>query len=301
MYDRSMCVILSVDHIYKMNLCQMWRAHKKRAPPAPSRAGGALGRGLPLRLMAVDGRTTLIEFQEKPKEPKSNLPPWDLPSSPGRSPPEVLGQATRPTPPLFFSNGLGKTFIPNMLNAGERMVAYRFDELLEDVGTLESLWDAKHGYDSPGRPGPFAARTRLAHLRRCPPSPPPSFGKSAPGWTQRGHQGCEISGKVMQQPHSRGAGWRGRGGPVLRCLIARRHRQTGACGALAILARTAGGPGPAWAARRRAATRMPGALPSGNGTISEPRRSRSPQNDGNRDHKEVATPNERLAWDHLLL
>ena len=79
-------------------------------------------------IMNVDGEDTITEFEEKPKQPRSNL------ASMG-----IYVFSWRKLRAYLIA---GKNIIPAMLNAGEKMSAYRFEGYWKDVGTLDSLWDA---------------------------------------------------------------------------------------------------------------------------------------------------------------
>ena len=101
------------------------------------------------------------------------------------------------------SNDFGKNIIPNMLNAGEKMVAYRFDGYWKDVGTLESLWDAN--MDMLSRGDLDLLEDSWPIYARLPAEPPAFIGKSALVDHSVVTQGCEISGKVMNSVLSHGA------------------------------------------------------------------------------------------------
>lgn len=140
MYDPEYVVVLSGDHIYKMDYADMIAAHKKAGAACtiavmevPWSEASRFG------IMSVDGEDNITEFAEKPKQPKSNLASMGIYVFTWSKMREYLiADENDPA----SENDFGKNIIPSMLNAGERMVAYRFAGYWKDVGTLDSLWDA---------------------------------------------------------------------------------------------------------------------------------------------------------------
>ncbi len=140
MYDPDYVVILSGDHIYKMDYAKMVEAHKKAGAACtisvmevPWADASRFG------IMSVDGNMNITEFAEKPKEPKSNLASMGIYVFSWQALRKYL---TEDEQDPNSENDFGKNIIPNMLKAGEKMLAYRFEGYWKDVGTLESLWDA---------------------------------------------------------------------------------------------------------------------------------------------------------------
>ncbi|MBR0311594.1 MAG: glucose-1-phosphate adenylyltransferase [Oscillospiraceae bacterium] len=140
MYDPEYVVVLSGDHIYKMDYAEMLQAHKKAGAACtiavmevPWSEASRFG------IMSVDGEDNITEFAEKPKEPKSNLASMGIYVFTWSKLRECL--ITDENTP-GSENDFGKNIIPMMLGAGEKMIAYRFAGYWKDVGTLDSLWDA---------------------------------------------------------------------------------------------------------------------------------------------------------------
>ena len=140
MYDPEYVVILSGDHIYKMDYAGMVDAHKEAGAvctisvmEVPWEEASRFG------IMSVDADMNITEFAEKPKEPKSNLASMGIYVFTWKKLRQYL---TEDEADAASENDFGKNIIPKMLNAGERMLAYRFDGYWKDVGTLESLWNA---------------------------------------------------------------------------------------------------------------------------------------------------------------
>jgi len=140
LYDPDYVLILSGDHIYKMDYSEMLRQHKERGAACtisvlevPMEEASRFG------IMAVDDKDDIIEFQEKPKQPKSNLASMGIYIFTWSKLKQYLlaDEADENS-----SNDFGKNIIPAMLNAGEIMTAYRFKGYWKDVGTISSLWDA---------------------------------------------------------------------------------------------------------------------------------------------------------------
>ena len=201
MYDPEYVVILSGDHIYKMNYAKMVEAHKKAGAACtisvlevPWAEASRFG------IMAVDGEDNIVEFQEKPKEPKSNLASMGIYVFTWKKLREYL--VSDEADPAS-SNDFGKNIIPNMLNAGEKMVAYRFDGYWKDVGTLESLWDAN--MDMLSRGDLDLLEDSWPIYARLPSQPPAYIGKSSLVEHSVVTQGCEITGTVKNSVLSPGA------------------------------------------------------------------------------------------------
>lgn len=200
MYDPDYVVILSGDHIYKMNYWKMVEAHKKAGAACtisvlevPWDEASRFG------IMAVDGEDNIVEFQEKPKQPKSNLASMGIYVFSWKKLREYLINDEKDP---NSSNDFGKNIIPNMLNAGEKMIAYRFDGYWKDVGTLESLWDAN--MDMLSRGDLDLLETSWPIYARLPAEPPAFIGKGALVEHSVVTQGCEVDGTVKNSVLSHG-------------------------------------------------------------------------------------------------
>ncbi|MGL4109945.1 glucose-1-phosphate adenylyltransferase [Clostridium sp. LP20] len=139
-YDPEYVLILSGDHIYKMDYDKMIKFHKQKEADAtiavievPMNEASRFG------IMNTREDLSIYEFEEKPEEPKSNLASMGIYIFNWKTLKKYLkeddGDKTS-------SNDFGKNIIPNMLNSGKRMVAYPFKGYWKDVGTIESLWEA---------------------------------------------------------------------------------------------------------------------------------------------------------------
>ena len=140
MYDPEYVVILSGDHIYKMDYSKMVARHKEANAACTISVMEVPWAEAPrFGIMSVNDDDMITEFAEKPKEPKSNLASMGIYVFSWKALRQYL---TEDEADPGSENDFGKNIIPNMLNNQERMAAYRFDGYWKDVGTLESLWDA---------------------------------------------------------------------------------------------------------------------------------------------------------------
>ena len=201
MYDPEYVVILSGDHIYKMNYDKMLEAHKSaNAACTISVLEVPWDEAPRFGIMAVDGEDNIVEFQEKPKQPKSNLASMGIYIFTwAKLRQALIEDEADPN----SSNDFGKNIIPKFLSAGEKMIAYRFDGYWKDVGTLESLWDAN--MDMLSRGDLDLLEDSWPIYARLPSQPPAYIGKSSLVEHSVVTQGCEITGTVKNSVLSPGA------------------------------------------------------------------------------------------------
>ena len=133
-------VILSGDHIYKMDYAAMVAYHE-----ANNASCTIAVRDVPLAeasrfgILNTNPDNSIYEFEEKPKHPKSTNASMGIYVFNW----EVLREALiADEEDEKSSNDFGKNIIPNLLNAGHKMMAYNFDGYWKDVGTIDSLWEA---------------------------------------------------------------------------------------------------------------------------------------------------------------
>ncbi len=193
MYDPDYVVILSGDHIYKMNYMKMVQAHKAAGAACtisvlevPWDEASRFG------IMNVDSEDNIVEFQEKPKEPKSNLASMGIYVFDWKKLRQYLVEDENDP---ASSNDFGKNIIPKMLAAGEKMLAYRFEGYWKDVGTLESLWDANMDMLSRGELDLLESSWPI--YSRIPSAPPAFMGKTAKVEHSVMTQGCDVNGGVF--------------------------------------------------------------------------------------------------------
>ena len=201
MYDPEYVVILSGDHIYKMNYDKMLEAHKAaNAACTISVLEVPWDEAPRFGIMAVDGEDNITEFQEKPKQPKSNLASMGIYIFTWQKLRQALIEDEADP---NSSNDFGKNIIPKFLAAGEKMIAYRFDGYWKDVGTLESLWDAN--MDMLSRGDLDLLEDSWPIYARLPSEPPAYIGKTSLVEHSVVTQGCEITGTVKNSVLSHGA------------------------------------------------------------------------------------------------
>ena len=139
-FDPEYVLVLSGDHIYKMNYGKMLAAHKEANADAtiavievPMKEASRFG------IMNTDESGRIVEFEEKPEHPKSNLASmgiyiftWKLLRK------MLMADIKNPD----SNHDFGKDIIPTMLNDGKTLYAYKFKGYWKDVGTIDSLWEA---------------------------------------------------------------------------------------------------------------------------------------------------------------
>ena len=147
LYDPEYVVVLSGDHIYKMDYSDMVERHKAAGAACTISVMEVPWADAPrFGIMNVDGEDMITEFEEKPKQPKSNLASMGIYVFTWKTLRKYLEEDEADP---HSENDFGKNVIPAMLRDGERMAAYRFSGYWKDVGTLESLWDANMDMLSP--------------------------------------------------------------------------------------------------------------------------------------------------------
>lgn len=139
-YNPEHIVILSGDHIYKMDYNKMMQYHEEKGAaatiaviPVPWEEASRFG------IMETDNEGTITRFAEKPKEPKSNLASMGVYVFRWSALKEYLIRDEK-TP--GSENDFGKNIIPAMLEDGQKLCAYGFEGYWKDVGTVQSLWEA---------------------------------------------------------------------------------------------------------------------------------------------------------------
>ena len=139
-YDPEYVLILSGDHIYKMNYDKMLEVHKANNADAtiavlevPWKEASRFG------IMNVNSTDRIIDFEEKPKEPKSNLASMGIYIFTWKLLREML---VADMVKEDSHHDFGKDIIPTLLNRGGNLQAWRFKGYWKDVGTIDSLWEA---------------------------------------------------------------------------------------------------------------------------------------------------------------
>ena len=139
-FDPDYVVVLSGDHIYKMDYAAMVQYHEQHGASCTIAV-----RDVPLKeasrfgILNTNPDGSIYEFEEKPKKPKSTNASMGIYVFNWKVLREFL-IADEEDP--NSSNDFGKNIIPNLLNAGHKLMAYNFSGYWKDVGTIDSLWEA---------------------------------------------------------------------------------------------------------------------------------------------------------------
>lgn len=193
-YNPDYVLILSGDHIYKMDYAAMLKAHKATgadctiaAIEVPMSEASRFG------ILNTNPDGSIYEFEEKPKAPKSNLASMGIYIFTAEKLFSYL-EADEKNPDS--SKDFGKDVLPAMLNAGEKMFSYRFHGYWKDVGTISSLWESN--MDLLGETPAFDVGDSDWKIHsRNPLAPPEYIGNNAIVDNSLIALGCEIEGTVQ--------------------------------------------------------------------------------------------------------
>ena len=192
-YNPEHVLILSGDHIYKMDYTKMLQHHEKMGADCtiavievPMEEASRFG------IMNTKPDTQIFEFEEKPKEPKSNLASmgvyifrWDKLRQ------YLMDDEADPN----SSNDFGKNIIPAMLANHEKMYAYAFEGYWKDVGTIDSLWEANMDLLAPSDPLALYDPAWKIYSRN--PCQPPHFvADTAHVENSLITEGCKVAGEI---------------------------------------------------------------------------------------------------------
>ena len=194
-FNPDYVVILSGDHIYKMDYAAMVAYHEENNASCTIAV-----RNVPLKeasrfgILNTNPDNSIYEFEEKPKKPKSTNASMGIYVFNWKVLHDAL-VADEEDPKS--SNDFGKNIIPNLLNAGHKMMAYPFDGYWKDVGTIDSLWEAN--MELLGKDPEFQLRgdkhsTIYARNSALPSSYIDEDAKIVNAFVA---EGCEIYGKVV--------------------------------------------------------------------------------------------------------
>ena len=193
MYNPEYVLILSGDHIYKMDYSKMLRAHIDAeadctiaAIEVPLKEASRFG------ILNTNADGSIYEFEEKPKQPKSTLASMGVYIFTAEKMYKYLEEDDDDPE---SSKDFGKNILPKMLAAGERMFAYQFDGYWKDVGTISSVWEAN--MDLLGETPVFDVADPAWKIHsRNPLAPPEYIGAGASVQNSMVALGCEIYGEV---------------------------------------------------------------------------------------------------------
>ncbi|MCI5838727.1 MAG: glucose-1-phosphate adenylyltransferase [Christensenellaceae bacterium] len=192
-YQPKYVLILSGDHIYKMDYSKMLEFHKENeadctiaAIKVPMEEASRFG------IVNTDESGRINEFEEKPKKPKSNLASMGIYIFTAEKLYEYLEEDDKTK---GSANDFGKNVLPAMLKAGEKMFAYTFEGYWKDVGTINSLFEAN--MDLLGdKPTLDLSDVNWRIHSRNPIAPPHYAGKDAVILNSIVSLGCDIEGVV---------------------------------------------------------------------------------------------------------
>ncbi len=192
-YDPEYVVVLGGDHIYKMNYSKMVAFHKEKGADltiavldVPKSEASRMG------IMTCDEEMRVVDFEEKPKEPKSTLASMGIYVFTWSKLKKYLIENENAN---TGSKDFGKDIIPSMLRNGENLFAYTFEGYWKDVGTLDSLWDANMDLLAPSEPLDLYDKTWRIYSRHN-NLPPQYIGPDAQVENSMITEGSVICGNV---------------------------------------------------------------------------------------------------------
>ena len=192
-YEPEYVLVLSGDHIYKMDYSKMIKEHEETGAACtiavlevPLEEASRFG------IMNTKEDGTIYEFEEKPKNPKSNLASMGIYVFTWKKLKKYL---TEDEAKPDSSNDFGKDVIPAMLNAGELLRVYRFNDYWKDVGTVNSLWEANLDLLNPKIDLNLADQNWRIYSRTT-GMPPQYISESADVENSLITDGCEVYGRI---------------------------------------------------------------------------------------------------------
>ena len=192
-YDPEYVIVLGGDHIYKMDYSKMVDFHKKNnADLTIAVQEVSLEEATRLGIMKCDSDMRVVDFTEKPKEPKSTLASMGIYVFTWKKLKEYLIENENAN---NGSKDFGKDIIPSMLDKKENLFAYTFDGYWKDVGTLDILWEANMDLLSPSVPLDLYDNEWKIYTRNN-NMPPQYIGSTAEVENSMIAEGSTINGKV---------------------------------------------------------------------------------------------------------
>ena len=193
MYNPEYVLVLSGDHIYKMDYAAMLNAHKQTGADCTIAAINVpLSEASRFGILNTNPDGSIYQFEEKPKVPKSTLASMGIYIFTAK---KLFAYLEADDANPNSSKDFGKDVLPAMLNAGEKMFSYRFEGYWKDVGTISSLWEAN--MDLLGESPEFDVSDKSWKIHsRNPLAPPECIGESGVVKNSMVALGCEIDGVV---------------------------------------------------------------------------------------------------------
>ena len=192
-YDPDYVLVLSGDHIYKMNYALMLNYHiLNNADCTIAAIEVSKEEASRFGILNTNPDGSIYEFEEKPKNPKSTLASMGIYIFSAKKLQKYLEEDSKDKK---SSNDFGKDILPKMLENGEKMMAYRFEGYWKDVGTIESLYEAN--MDLLGDNPKFDVTDSSWKIQsRSPLAAPHYIGVGAKTFNSIIMSGCEIYGDV---------------------------------------------------------------------------------------------------------
>ena len=191
-YDPEYVLILSGDHIYKMDYSKMLEFHKANNCTAtiavlevPFEEASRFG------IMNTLDDDKIYEFEEKPANPKSNLASMGIYIFTWKKLREALIEDNK----VHSNSDFGMHIIPKMLADGETLYAYRFNDYWKDVGTIESYWQANMELIKTVPEFNFYDKFWKIYTKTD-NQPPQYVGRGAKLRQSIASEGCEVYGEV---------------------------------------------------------------------------------------------------------
>lgn len=193
MYNPEYVLILSGDHIYKMDYAAMLKAHKDTGADCTIAAINVpLSEASRFGILNTNPDGSIYQFEEKPKVPKSTLASMGIYIFNAK---KLFKYLEEDDANPNSSKDFGKDVLPAMLNAGEKMFSYRFEGYWKDVGTIASLWEANMDLLGDDPKFDVGDKTWKIHSRN-PLAPPEHVGENGVVKNSMIALGCEIDGVV---------------------------------------------------------------------------------------------------------
>lgn len=201
-FNPEYVLVLSGDHIYKMDYSKMLDFHKKNnADLTVAVIDVPITEASRFGIMNLNDDNSIYEFEEKPKNPKSTKASMGIYIFNWKKLKEYLIEDENNKE---SSNDFGKNIIPSMLLAGEKLFAYNFDGYWKDVGTIESLWMANMDIINENS-GMNLADSKWKIYSRNVAEPCQYIGSNATVENSLITDGCIIEGYVYNSVISNGA------------------------------------------------------------------------------------------------
>lgn len=192
-YNPDYVVILSGDHIYKMDYSKMVAYHKeKHADCTIAEIDVPMEEASRFGILNTNEDGSIYQFDEKPKVPKSNKASMGIYVFTWSKLRKYLEMDESN---IKSSNDFGKDVLPTMLNAGERMFAYQFSGYWKDVGTIDSLWESNMDLLNPNQMLDLSEETWKIYSRN-PVMPAHYVAKSASIQNSLIAEGCNVYGEI---------------------------------------------------------------------------------------------------------